>query len=128
MTWTLTITELGRPLLANAVAKMHPVQASRERGQWRDAAAILARAERIPALPCIAVTAQARYRTRRSPSDCDASSPSVKGVIDGLVLAGVIVDDCPPFVASVTYLSPDVGTGLPDALIVTVAAVPEGEL
>lgn len=120
--WTLTIDTQGRPLLANAAKKMHPIAESKARAAWRDTACVLARAGRIPPMPCIAVTAQARYKTRRSPSDCDATSPTVKGVIDGLVLARVIPDDCPPFVAWVKYLAPQVGTGLPDALVVTVEA------
>lgn len=123
LSWRLVIDCLGRPLTANAMHKKHPVAVTRLRGEWRDAAAVLARAERIPALSRIDVTAQARYKTRRSPSDTDACSPSVKGVIDGLVLAGVIPDDKPPFVASVRYLAPMVGTGLADALVVWVEAL-----
>jgi hypothetical protein len=118
--WRLEVDCLGRPLTANAMHKKHPVQVTALRGEWRDAATVLARAARIPALGRVAVTAQARYRTRRSPSDTDACSPSVKGVIDGLVAAGVVRDDKPPFVASVTYLAPVVGSGLADALIVWV--------
>lgn len=120
-TWSFTIDQLGRPLLSNKAAKMHPIAQSNARVPWRDATIVLARQQRIPrGLGSIDVVAQARYRTRRSPSDCDATAPTVKGVIDGLVRAGVIVDDKAPFVASVTYLSPLVGTGLPDGLIVTV--------
>jgi hypothetical protein len=119
--WSFTIDFLGRPLVANKAKKMHPIAESKTRAEWRDAAATLARAERIPkGLGAIRVTAQARYRTRRSPSDCDACAPSVKGVIDGLVVAGVIADDKPPFVQQVSYMACEVGTGLPDALIVTV--------
>jgi hypothetical protein len=120
-TWSFTIDQLGRPLLSNKAAKMHPIAQSNARVPWRDAATTLAYQQRIPkGLGSIDVVAQARYRTRRSPSDCDATSPTVKGVIDGLVRAGVIVDDKAPFVASVKYLSPQIGTGLPDALIVWV--------
>lgn len=121
--WTLVIDSLGRPLLANAAKKLHPVAETKARGRWRDTAMLLAIQARIPKrLPQIDVTVQARYGSRRSPSDCDATAPSVKGVIDGLVRAGVIADDCPPYVASVTYRAPLVGTGLRDALIVTVTA------
>jgi hypothetical protein len=120
--WTLVLDMLGRPLTANGQHKRHPVAATRDRQPWRDCALNLALAQRIPRLERIAVTVQARYCTRRSPADIDASAPSVKGVLDGLVLAGVIPDDCPPFVASLTYLDPLLGTGLRDALIVTVEA------
>ncbi len=119
--WTFTIDQLGRPLLSNKARKMHQIAETNVRIQWRDATILLAYQKRIPkGLGSIDVVAQARYRTRRSPSDCDATAPTVKGVIDGLVKAGVIVDDKAPFVASVCYLAPLVGTGLPDGLIVTV--------
>lgn len=116
--WRLEITHLGRPLTANGMHKKHPIEVTRLRGEWRDAATVLCRAQRVPALSKIDVRAQARYRTRRSPSDTDACAPSVKGVIDGLVKAGVLEDDKPPFVRSVQYIAPQVGTGLPDALLV----------
>lgn len=118
--WLLVVDSCGRPLLSNAVAKLNGFAATRERAPWKDAATVLARQQRIPRLARISVTAQARYRTRRSPSDCDAPSPALKGVLDGLVVAGVIKGDCPPFVAWVKYLSPQLGTGLPDALVVLV--------
>lgn len=124
--WTLTLDMLGRPVLSNAVAKLPGVAQAAKRRPWRDATVVLARAERIPALPAIDLTAQARYRTRRSPSDTDACAPTVKGVLDGLVLAGIVPDDSPRHVASVTYLAPVTGTGLPDALIVTITEARAG--
>ena len=119
--YELVIDTLGRPLLQNRVHRMHHMEAGRLRREWRDHAAVLARAARIPRLPAVAVTVQARYKTRTG-SDVDAIAPAVKGVIDGLVLAAVIPDDGPAFVHRVTYLACVVGTGLPDALLVTVEA------
>lgn len=118
--WTLTVDCCGRPMTANAADKMHPVAKAKARAVWRDATTILARAQRIPRMERIAVTVQARYRTRRSPSDTDACAPSAKGCIDGLVVAQVIPDDTHEHVSSVTYLAPLLGTGLPDALILVV--------
>lgn len=117
-TWRIEIDFLGRPLLANKAAKMHPIAASKAREEWRDAATLLAREQHIPRLSKVDLRAQARYRTRRSPSDTDACSPSVKGAIDGLVEAGVLVDDGALYVRSVQYVAPQIGTGLPDALII----------
>ena len=74
--WTLTVDCCGRPMTANAADKMHPVAKAKARAVWRDATTILARAQRIPRMERIAVTVQARYRTRRSPSDTDACAPS----------------------------------------------------
>ena len=38
--------------------------------------------------------------------DCDAIAAAVKPVIDGIVDAGVILDDSPEHVRSITYLAP----------------------
>jgi hypothetical protein len=118
--WTLEIDQLGRPILSNAAHKMHWQQAGKLRREWRDVAATLARAWRIGAQEAIGLTVWPRYPTRMVP-DVDAPSPSVKGVLDGLVLAGVIPDDKPPYVASVLYLPAVVAPGEPPALIVRVA-------
>lgn len=117
--WRFEITECGRPLLTNGTHRMQGVQATRARQVWKEAGWAHALEQRVPALSAIRVTVRPRYRTRKG-CDCDAPAPSVKGVLDGLVLAGVVPDDRPPFVQSVTYLACDVGTGLADALIVIV--------
>lgn len=118
--WSLVVDMLGRPLTANAAHRLHHIAATRARGEWRDAVTVLARQARIPRLSAIRVVAQARYETRKSISDCDAISPTVKGALDGLVAAGVIVDDRLPYVLRVTYEAPLVGTGLADALLLTI--------
>jgi hypothetical protein len=120
--WLMTLDQLGRPLTANGQHKRHPMAATKDRAQWRDATIWLARQQRIPTLERIKVTAQARYRTRQSPSDTDACAPTVKGCIDGLVIAGVIRDDSHEYVTEVRYLAPLIGTRLPDALLLTVEA------
>ena len=117
-TWRLEIDMLGRPLLANAANKMHFQDRDRIRADWRDATTTLARAQRIPRCAAIDIKVQARYRTRRTPGDIDSPAPTVKGVIDGLVNAGIIRDDKPPYIRSLLYVTPQIGTGLPDALIV----------
>lgn len=119
-TWTLTIDQCGRPLLANATHKMHPRAATAARAVWRDTTATLARAARIPTLEGITVEARCRYPDRRSLPDTDAASPAVKGCIDGLVAAGVLTNDTPEFVRRVAYLAPVVARGLPPALILTI--------
>jgi len=119
----LVIDFCGRPLLANASHRMHPQEASRARRVWRDAACRLAQVRRIPHYEQITVTTWAEYPSRRSLPDCDGIAPSVKGAIDGLVLAGVITDDGPRFVRSITYLAPVVKPGATPALVVRVDEV-----
>ena len=57
-------------------------------------------------------------------SDRERFAPALKGVLDGLVDAGVIRDDSGEFVAAVTYRRPVVEAGSLPALIVLVR---EGE-
>lgn len=115
--------ELGRPLLANAVHKMHHHAVAKARGEYRDTACVLSAA--WPHMDRVTISAQAVYPTARSLPDADAIAPSVKGVIDGLVARGVLDDDGPKSVRSVTYLAPIVDRERPwPALIVTVHEVP----
>lgn len=65
-----------------------------------------------------------RYPDRRSLPDPDGIAPALKGVLDGLVDAGVVPDDSGVFVAAVTYRRPVVEAGSLPALIVLVR---EGE-
>lgn len=117
---TITIEHLGRPPTANQAHRMHPLQVAKLRRQYREAAAVLARAHKIPAFDAITVTAHGEYPNRRSLPDVDAIAPAVKPVIDGLVDAGVIADDNHLHVHSVTYLAPRVVPGCTPALVVTI--------
>ncbi len=118
----LVIDWLGRPLLANQAHQMHYRTLGRIRKQYRDGAATLARAQRIPHHDTIAVTAHAEYPNRRNLPDADAIAPSVKSILDGLVDAGVIDDDGPAYVTAVTYEAPRVVTGCTPAVVVRIDA------
>lgn len=122
--WHLVIDQLGRPPTTNRAHSQHHQRAGVERRRWRDTVCWAVRAQRIPALSRIVLTTQGRYPSGRSLPDTDGLAPAVKGVLDGLVLAGVIEDDRPAWVAQVTALAPVVAPGLPPALLVTVREVP----
>lgn len=121
--WTIVIDCLGRPLLNNQVHGMHHQEAGRARREWRDVAATLCRAQRIPPLDAIRITTWAEYPSRRSLPDCDATAPALKGALDGLVVAQVIPDDRPPHVAGITYLPPVVRTQTVPALVLEITEV-----
>lgn len=125
--WTLTVDHLGRPTTTNAAHQMHHQQVSADRRRWREAGAWLARAARIPALDAISLHVWGRYPNRRSLPDPDALAPAVKGVLDGLVDAGVIPDDGPGHVAVVAYHRAQIASGEPAALIVHIEETGEGE-
>ena len=127
--WTLVV-DLGRPTTTNRAHNMHHRAVSKDRKQWREAGCLLARAGKLPKLDRIHVEAWGRYPDRRSLPDPDGVAPALKGVLDGLVDAGVVADDSGEFVASVTYRTPVVEAGALPALVVVVraaSAAGEGE-
>lgn len=76
--------------------------------EWRAAFCLLARQKGVPPMEAIHVTVL--HHTKRKPStngpDIGSCYPAVKAAIDGLVDAGVIPDDCPPYVRTLTFTSP----------------------
>lgn len=70
---------------------------------WRTTWGWLARAERIPRLHRVRITATPLARSRRWTSDVAACYPAVKAAIDGLVDAGVLDDDDPRHLLSLTF-------------------------
>jgi crossover junction endodeoxyribonuclease RusA len=101
-TWTLVHHE--RPISLNAErTKPWQVRAASTK-EWRTAFFWLAKQAHIPALERIKVEVRVSLRGRlQDPVNC---YPSVKAAIDGLVLAGVIPDDTPAHVHSVTFHAP----------------------
>lgn len=91
--WTLRHD--ARPPTHNAARRRHWTTDNAATAEWRDAYAWLARAERIPRLSAVEITARPHVRDRRSLPDVAACYPAVKAAVDGLVLAGVLDDDDP---------------------------------
>lgn len=118
--YELIIDMLGRPLLANS--RLHHQAKGRVVREWRRAGFVAARAAGVPRLSRVAVACWGRYPTRVLP-DVDAPSPALKAVLDGVVDAGVIPDDRPPFVQSVTYYEPIHERGCRPALVVLLTAL-----
>jgi hypothetical protein len=122
--YEVCISHMGRPLLANQAHQMHHRTLAPIRKGYRDGAATLARAQKIPHHERVTVTAHAEYPTRRSLPDADAIAPSVKSILDGLVDAGVLDDDGPAYVTAVTYEAPRVVAGCTPAVVVRIDAAP----
>lgn len=99
--WSLV--HVGRPVLANEVRRMHWAAQASFVTEWRGAFAILARKARVPHLA--AASLQVTHYVSRSGRlpDVGACAPSAKAACDGLVDAGVLVDDDPAHLVSVTY-------------------------
>lgn len=99
--WLLVIPM--RPTSTNAVHNWHYRKVSADRKKWRGMGAAAAETAAIPPLASMKVTCWGVYPGGRLP-DPDACAPSLKGVLDGIVDAGVIPDDTGEWVKAITYL------------------------
>ena len=69
----------------------------------REAFGWMAKAHQVPPLGAIKLHATPLAKDRRWRQDVGAGFPAVKAAIDGLIDAGVLPDDNPTFVRSLTF-------------------------
>lgn len=117
--WVIRIAE--RPFTINAERRMHHMQRAKLVREWRGKAEKFAKRMQIPRLEAVHVISQP-YLTGRL-QDADACHPAVKAVIDGVVDAGVLVDDAPRYVRAITYRAPIKASA--DRLEVTIVEILE---
>jgi hypothetical protein len=101
--WTLRYE--AKPWLANEARKMHYHAEAVKVKQWRAAFGLLAFGERVPELDRVHITVHHECRTARLP-DVGAVAPACKAAVDGLVDAGILPDDDPAHVLSLTFTAP----------------------
>lgn len=118
--YKLIIDMVGRPVLSNA--RMHHQAKAKAVKPWRQAGCVLARAQHIPPLGRVSIACWGRYPTRVMP-DVDGVAPTLKAVLDGIVDAGVLPDDQPPFVQAVTFYAPVCEKGCLPGLVVVLTAL-----
>ena len=100
--WTIEMPARMRLLSLNG--RIHYRERNRRTAVLKDAACVLARQQRIPALERISVLVEYQPPDRRHRDADNAATASGKPCIDGLVMAGVIADDeSPLYVTEVTY-------------------------
>ena len=104
--WVLRFPQPCQRLSMND--RLHWGRAHALKEQWRDAAYWWARSNRLPrGLPAcdVRVTFPVNDRRRR---DSDNPAPTVKAIVDGLVLAGCWPDDTPEWVETLgSRFTPD---------------------
>ena len=76
--------------------------------EWRTAFCLLAKQAKIPPLQTIEVDVKVFQKGGRL-QDVASCNPAVKAAIDGLVDAGVLVDDSPEFLRSIKFFAPQRG-------------------
>ena len=97
------VVDVGRPLLSNYTR--HRQVLAREKRMWREAGCWMARKAKVPRLGSVQVAAWGIYPTRTMP-DVGGIAPTLKAVLDGIVDAGVLEDDKPPFVVCEALYEP----------------------
>lgn len=73
--------------------------------EWRTTACLLALAQRFPKMDAVHVIVYP-YQAKGRLADAGGHLPTVKAVVDGLVDAGVLEDDSPAYVHSITMHAP----------------------
>lgn len=98
----------ARPVTMNAVANMHRMawanKTAKTRALWCD----VIKTANVPPLEQVVITITPLHKDKRSPQDPAACAPEAKGAIDGLVDAGVLVDDNGKFLVAVVFLPPEI--------------------
>ena len=84
--------------------------------KWRGAFDLLAKAQTIPQLSSVHIIAQPYQKGGRL-QDVASCNPAVKAAIDGLVDAGVMEDDSPEYLLSITFLQPKKGKNALELII-----------
>lgn len=119
---TYTVRYNQRPWTSNnARAAKHWSVNARRTAEWRQAFAVLAKAEGIPPLGPCRVIVTPYLATRRHRPDTGAHFPAYKAAQDGLVDAGVWPDDTEEHVVEVVFRPAVYGEG--DGLELTLEPV-----
>lgn len=106
----------GKMWTLNAERKMHHFTRAKNVKEWREAAATVATAKKIPHLDAIEVTFTPHRANKSGLADLGGHFPVLKACIDGLMDAGIIDEDGPETVKRLIFEAPVV-TGDSKAVI-----------
>jgi hypothetical protein len=121
VSWTVVVE--GHLFTLNGERTMHYHKRAKLVKTWREAAFEAAQKARVPKMNQIDIVCQPCRGTRRNMADTGGHFPVAKACIDGLVDAGVIPDDGPEFVRSLTFRSPYIEKGTEDRMILIINEV-----
>lgn len=107
-----------RPWTTNAERNWHHMKRHKHVKEWREAFSWLAKGK--PALKWATITIEP-WQKNGVLADVAACNPAAKAAIDGIVDAGILKDDSPRYLHSVTFLQPQKGR---DGMVVWVRGVP----
>lgn len=110
-----------RPWTTNSERSGHRWDRIKSTREWRQAFAALALEAQAPALEWCDIEVELWHRNRSGVQDTGACHPAVKAAVDGIVDAGVLLDDTPDIVRSIKFHAPKIGR---DALVLIVTGEP----
>lgn len=96
-----------RPWTTNAERTWHYHKRAKKVKEWREAFCVLAIEQKIPLQDKIVVVATPILKSH--PQDVGSALPAAKAAIDGIVDAGVIVDDTPDHLKAIMFKAPEKG-------------------
>lgn len=113
-----TYTHPGRVRSINSERSTHWSKRAKDAENWREAFYWLGKQARVK---FGSVNIIAEIVQKKPLADCGNGLPSIKAAIDGLIDAGVLPDDSPEYVRSITMVAPRVPQpGEVEALTITV--------
>jgi hypothetical protein len=93
----------GRVKAINAISKANIFACWQETSYWRELAGWLAKQQKMPRFIHPVVVHAYHFKTSGVLPDASSNFFAVKGAVDGLVDAKVLVDDNPQYVRSITF-------------------------
>lgn len=123
ISWQLVYRK--RALTINQERNMHPHARAKIVKEWRQAGKDCAEKLKIPSLDRVDIEVIIVLPDRRI-QDVANGYPAVKGMLDGIVDAGVLVDDKPPYVNSMKFWMPRYEKGIAAVCMWIAPASPEG--
>jgi len=117
--WTLAYEE--RPWTLNQERTWHHHRRAKIVKEWRQAFCDAAQEAMVPMMEKVEIVAQPYVHDGRYRQDVGNCFPAVKAAVDGIVDAGVLIDDNSNIVVKLTFLAPIMGR---DALEIQISAVP----
>jgi len=115
-TWTLVV--VGKLFTLNTERGWHHHKRAKFVKQWRTASLEEAKRIKVPKMKALEITFIPCRTNRRNMADTGGHFPVAKACIDGLVDAGVIPDDGPEYVTSLTFKAPQVDGGEDRAMLI----------
>ena len=106
-TWVIELHG-SRPWTANAERRWHHMERAKKVKDMREAFGWLAKAEKVSTMTEVDITATPLAINRKNMMDVGACFPAVKAAIDGLVDVGVLPDDDPRYLKSLTFIATEV--------------------